>query len=181
MTSPWPFVVWGIDLIDRILKGRGSVQYTIVVFDDFNKWVEAEVLASIKPAKIKEFIYKNIVCQYGVLHTIVSDNGTQFDCDEFKEFYNDLQINKVLSLVARPQANGQVEAVNKMIKHNLKRKLKNLKERWADNLPEVLQVYKTIARSTTGEISFSLVYRYEVMVPVELGAGSLRRDNFDLE
>ena len=25
MTSPWPFAVWGIDLIGRLPKGRGSV------------------------------------------------------------------------------------------------------------------------------------------------------------
>ena len=79
--------------------------------------------------KIKEFVYKNIVYRYGVPHTIVSDNGTQFDCDEFKEFCNDLQIKKVFSSVVRPQANGQVKALNKTIQHNLKMKLKNLKGR----------------------------------------------------
>ena len=42
------------------------------------------------PVKIKEFIYKNIICRYGVLHTLMSDNGTQFDCNKFKEFYDDL-------------------------------------------------------------------------------------------
>ena len=88
--------------------------------------------------KIKEFVYKNIVCRYGVPHTIISDNGTQFDCDEFKEFCDDLQIKKVFLSVARPHANGQVEAMNKIIKHNQKTKLKNLKERWANNLSEVL-------------------------------------------
>ena len=129
MTSSWPFVIWGIHLIGRLPKGRGSVQYAVVVVDYFIKQVKTEALASITPAKIKEFIYKNIVYRYGVPHTIVSDNGTQFDCDKFKEFCDDLQIKKVFSSVAWPQANGQVEAMNKMIKHNLKTKLKNLKGR----------------------------------------------------
>ena len=114
-------------------------------------------------------------------HTIVSDNGTQFDWDKFKEFYDDLQIKKVFLSVTRAQANGQVEAVNKTIKHNPKMKLENLKGRWANNLPEVVWAYRTIARSTIGETPFSLAYGYKVMVPVELGAGSLRRDNFDPE
>ena len=82
-------------------------------------------------------------------------------------------------MVARPQANGQVEAVNKTIKQNLKTKLKNMKGSWADDLPEVLWAYKNTARSTTRETPFSLAYRYEAMVLVELGTGSLRRDNFD--
>ena len=65
------------------------MQHAIVTVSYFTKWVEAEVLASITPTKIKEFVYKNIVCRYGVPHTIVSDNGTQFDCDKFKEFCYD--------------------------------------------------------------------------------------------
>ena len=76
MTSPWPFAVWGIDLIGRLLKGRDSVQYTVVAVDYFTKWVEVKALVSITPAKIKEFIYRNIVCRYGVPHTVVSDYDT---------------------------------------------------------------------------------------------------------
>ena len=69
----------------------------------------------------------------------------------------------------------------KTIKHNLKTKLENLKGRWENDLPEVFWAYKTATRSTTGEAPFTLAYGYEAMVLVELGAGYLRRDNFDLE
>ena len=62
----------------------------MVTVDYFTKWVEAEALMSITPAKIKEFVYKNIVYRYGVPHTIVLDNDKQFDCDEFNEFYDNL-------------------------------------------------------------------------------------------
>ena len=68
-----------------------------------------------------------------------------------------------------------------MINCNLKMELENLKGRWADNLPELLWAYKTTARLTTGGTPFSLAYGYEAIVLVKLGAGSLRRDNFDLE
>ena len=71
------------------------MQSIVVAIDYFTKWVEAEALASITPVKIKELVYKNIVFRYEVPHTIVSDNGTQFDCDEFREFCDDLQIKKV--------------------------------------------------------------------------------------
>ena len=61
-----------------------------MVVDYFTKWIEAKSLASITPAKIREFIYKNIVCRYRVPHTILLDNDTQFDYKEFKEFCDDL-------------------------------------------------------------------------------------------
>ena len=76
MTNLWSFTIWGIDLIGRLPRRRVSVLYAIVAINYFTKWVEAEALASITPAKIREFVYKNIVGQYGVLHTLVSDNDT---------------------------------------------------------------------------------------------------------
>ena len=71
--------------------------------------------------------------------------------------------------------------MNKTIKHNLKTKLKNLKGRWVDDLLEVLWAYRTTTRSTTGETPFLLAKGCEAMVPIELGARFLRRDNFNLE
>ena len=68
-----------------------------MAIDYFTKWVEAKALASITLAKIKELEYKNIVCQYGVPHNIIFDNGTQFDYEKFKEFCEDLQIKNVFS------------------------------------------------------------------------------------
>ena len=58
MISPWPFIIWGIDLISQLSKGRGGAQYAVVVVDYFTKWVEAEALTSITPIKIKKFVYK---------------------------------------------------------------------------------------------------------------------------
>ena len=102
MASLWPFVLWGIDFIGQLPKGRGGAQYAVVLVDYFTKWVEAEALASITLLKIKEFVYKNIVCLYGVPYSIISDNGKQFDCNEFKKFCDNLQFKKSFSSVARP-------------------------------------------------------------------------------
>ena len=68
-----------------------------------------------------------------------------------------------------------------MIKHNLKMKLEDLKERWVDELPRVLWAYRTTSRSTIRETPFLLSYRYEAMVPTEIRIGSLQRENYDLE
>ena len=124
-------------------------------------------------------MYKNTVYRYRVPYTIVSDNDKQFDYNKFKEFCDNLQIKKVFSSVVQPQANGHVEAINKMIKHNLKMKLEDLKGQWADELGKVLWVYKTTTITSTGETFFSLSYGYEVMILVEVGARPLRRENYD--
>ena len=63
----------------------------------------------------------------------------------------------------------------------MKTKLKELKEKWADELLEVLWAYRTTVRTLTGKTLFSLTYGSESMIQVEIGASSLRRENYDSE
>ena len=56
----------------------------LVGTDYFTKWVEAEPLTNIRDVDVKRFMWKNIVTQFGITqfgisHTLISDNGLQFD------------------------------------------------------------------------------------------------------
>ena len=84
-------------------------------------------MAVISSKKVQEFIWEHIICHFGIPHKIVLDNETQFNSSEFRDFCDDLGIKKSFSSVDHPQTNGQVEAVNKIIKFNLKTKLEERK------------------------------------------------------
>ncbi|KAL5577946.1 hypothetical protein UlMin_019645 [Ulmus minor] len=107
--------------------------------------------------------------RFGIPHSLVSDNGTQFDSAGLKKLCSELGIKKYFSSVAHPQSNGQVEAVNKTIKRNLERKLEGLKNAWVEELPRVLWAYRTTSRTSTGENPFSMTYGMEDVLPVEVG------------
>ena len=77
--------------------------------------------------KVQEFIWESVICHFKIPHEIVSDNRMQFDSNKFRTFCDDLGIKKGLSSVDHPQTNGQVEAINKIIKFNLKTKLEERK------------------------------------------------------
>ncbi|KAL5544478.1 hypothetical protein UlMin_008262 [Ulmus minor] len=118
--------------------GKYKMKFAIVAIDYYTKWVEAESLQEITEARTTGFIWRNIICRFGIPHSLVSDNGTQFDSAGLKKLCSDLGIHKHFSSVAHPQSNGQVEAVNKTIKNNLERKLNGAKGAWVDELPRVL-------------------------------------------
>ena len=49
MTSLWPFLVWGIDVIGRIaLKASNGHKYILVAIEYFTKWVEAASYSVLK-------------------------------------------------------------------------------------------------------------------------------------
>ncbi|XP_074362109.1 uncharacterized protein LOC141702313 [Apium graveolens] len=110
------------DWRDAQNKG-GGVKYAVIAVDYFMKWAEAEPLATITAKKLKEYVHRAIVCRYGIPYKLVSDQGKQFDIKEIREFCEQLWIQKSFSAVSHPKSNGQIEAVNKIIKHTLKVKL----------------------------------------------------------
>ena len=62
ITSPWPFSIWGIDIIGPLPSSKKQVKFLVVAIDYFMKWVEAKPLAVITEAKIQHFVWKNLVC-----------------------------------------------------------------------------------------------------------------------
>ncbi|KAM6551296.1 hypothetical protein CsatB_001104 [Cannabis sativa] len=181
MQSSWPFAIWGIDLIRQLPKDKGGVQYTVVAVDYFTKWTEAEPLSTITSKKVQDFIVKNIICRFRLPYKIVLDNGKQFDSQSFTDFCANHGFIKNFSAVAHPQANGQVEAVNKTLKDTLKKKLEDTKGNWSEELPKFLWSYRTTEKTATGQTPFAMTYGYEAMLPVELEPPFHRRLTYSQE
>ena len=135
-------------------------------------------MANIKDVDAKKFVLRNIVTQFGVFPTLISDNGLQFDSKYFRRYCCDLGITKRYSTLAYPQENGQAEAVNKVIMNGLKKRLDNAKGKWVEELSHVLWTYRTTSRGSIGEIPFSMTYGAEVVIPLETGFPMLKMSSF---
>ena len=89
-----------------------QLKFLVVSINYFTKWVEAETLAIITEKSIRSFVWRNIICRYGIPRMLVSDNGKQFDNSAFRDFCSELRIKNHYSSPTHPQANGQVEVTN---------------------------------------------------------------------
>ena len=150
----------------------------LVGIDYFTKWVETEPLTDIKDMDVKRFIQKNIVTRFGVPHTLISNNGLQFDSKNFRKYYSDMGIKNRYSTPAYPQGNGQAEAVNKIIVSGLKKRLDDAKGRWVEELPHILWTYRTTPCRSTEETLFSMIYGVEAVIPLETGFSTVRTNAF---
>ena len=111
----------------------------------------------------------------------MSDNGPQFDNDLFTDFCEKYGITKSFSSVSYPQANGQVDAVNKTLKASLKKRLDEAKGLWLKQLSQVLWAYQTSQRTSTGHTPFSLIFGSEVVLPVEAMVATHTQRTFNEE
>ena len=174
ITIPWPFQQWGLDILGPLPIGKGQCKFIIVVVDYFTTWVEAEPLATITEQKIRNFVWRAIICRFGIPRALVSDNGKQFDNAKFRDFCAELEIKNYYSSPAHPQSNGQAEVTIRTLKAALKTKLEDLKGNWVEYLPEVLWAYRTTQKSATRETPFALAFGTVAVAPVEVGIKSPR-------
>ena len=115
ITASWPFAQWGLDIVGPFPTVVRQLKFLIVGIDYFTKWVEVEALATITEKNIRSFVWRNIIYSYGILRVLVFDNEKQFDNNAFKDFYSELGIKNHYSSPAHPQANGQVEVMNRSL------------------------------------------------------------------
>ena len=65
-----------------------------------------------------------------------------------------------------PPANGQVEAINKVLTTMIKRIIGTHKSNWHTMLFSALWAYRTSTKTATGFTPFQLVYGLEVVLPI---------------
>ena len=130
-----------MDIVSPLPVVAAHKKFLFVVTDYFNKWVEVEAYANIKDKDVSMFVWKNIICWFGILQAIVANNRPQFDSIAFRTFYSELKIKNLCSTPRYPQSNGQVKATNKTLLSMLKKRLKKAKGKWVDELPRVLLAY----------------------------------------
>ena len=86
MTAPWPFAQWGLDIMGPFPTAVRRLKFLVVGIDYFTKWVEAEALATITEKNVGSFVWRCIICRFGIPRVFVLDNRRQFDNDSFWDF-----------------------------------------------------------------------------------------------
>ena len=103
-----------------------------------------------------QFIKEQIIHRFGIPQYITTNQGTMFTREEMNYFASDYGIRLIKSTPFYVQANGQVEASNKVLIGIIEKMLKENPRDWHRILLETLWAYRTSKRSSTGISPFSL-------------------------
>ena len=178
----WPFVVWGLDMVEALKKAPGGYTHLFIAVDKFTKWVEARPIATTGSEQAVEF-FLDIIYRFRVPNSIITDNGMQFTRKKFLKFCDDYHIRVDLASVAHPRTNGQVERANAMVLQGLKPRiydrLKKFAGRWATELSAVLWSLRTSPSRAMGFTPFYMVYGSEAVLPTDLDYGAPRVTAYD--
>ncbi|KAL6491496.1 hypothetical protein MHYP_G00018410 [Metynnis hypsauchen] len=111
----------------------------LIVSDYYSRFLEILHLTSTTSAQVISKL-KTVFARFGVPDEVVSDNGPQFSCAEFKEFARQLDFKHCTSSPHYPQGNGHAERAVQTAKKILKQ----------DDPVMALMSYRSTPCSSTG-------------------------------
>ncbi|XP_037915018.1 uncharacterized protein K02A2.6-like [Hermetia illucens] len=121
----------------------------IVLVDALSKWVEADVLYAATTRTLCEFLEEKFIT-FGYLEIIVSDNGSQFTSEEFRNYCQSHGIKHVTSSPYHPKTNGLAERFVRTFKERMKAsEYDGLSQR--QRLRTFLFTYRNTPHSFTGK------------------------------
>ena len=145
--SPWTSI--SMDFIVSLPKS-GEFTAILVIVDRLTKM--AHFIPTINevdaPMTAKLFL-ENIYKLHGLPNDIISDRGSIFTSNFWKELMNLIMIKTNMSTAFHPQSDGQTERVNQILEQYLRLYCDHLQDNWSELLPLAEFAYNNIQHSTT--------------------------------
>jgi hypothetical protein len=138
----------------------------VVLVDYFSRVFESCFLRSTKADKVVVFLEDVFAC-YGYPEMLRSDNGPQFVAEEFQQYLKGCGIRWISTTPLWPQANGEVERMNRTI-------LKVLKVARSEGrdleraVREFSMAYHSSPHSGTGLTPYSLMFGREMRTKIPM-------------
>ena len=139
-----PERVWQRIHIDS--AGPTDGMFYLVIVDAKSKWPEMIAMQHITARNTVKAML-NIFVRYGMPETIVSDNGTQFTSQEFKDMCEQNGIKHMRTSPYHPQSNGHAERFVDILKRRLRKQKGEGK-----TTEEALRILLLAYRSTPSEL-----------------------------
>ncbi|KMQ93548.1 enzymatic polyprotein endonuclease reverse [Lasius niger] len=163
-----PFEKCALDIVGPLTVTTSGNKYLLTFQDSLTKFSKAIPIANQEANTIsKEFVTK-IILEYGIPEKVLTDQGTNFMSDIFKNTCKILKIEKIQITAYHPESNGALERSHRTLAEYLKHYINADQTDWDEWIPFAMFTYNTTPHTATEYTPFELVYRYQADLPTAL-------------
>lgn len=119
-------------------------RYILTCIDRATRWIEAVPLTNITASSVAVAFFNTWISRFGVPLYVVTDRGTQFESELFKELSSLVGFHRLRTSAYKPQTNGIIERAHRSIKSAIMAR----KQSWLDSLPVVLLGLRALQNET---------------------------------
>lgn len=162
-----PFELCSLDVVGPLVTSYNGNKYILTFMDYFTRYCEAIPVADIKAETVARAFVEQVVCRHGCPAKLLTDRGTNFMSEVFREVCKLLQIEKVHTASYAPSTNGMIERFHRTMKDMLSQYVERSQRNWDQVIPYILLAYRMTDHSATGYSPHFLLYGRECVLPVD--------------
>lgn len=157
VTTDRPFQRLYIDLIGPFPRTKTGHIGIFIILDHFSKFTFLKPLKKFDSKRIIEYLKMEIFPCYGVPEIIVSDNGSQLKCSQFRKFIENYGVNHIFTAVYSPQSNAS-ERVNRSINEALRTYVREDQRDWDKYIPHINCALRNSIHQSIGNSPYKIVF-----------------------
>lgn len=147
-------------------KGMGF-QYIVAARDDLSRASEGRALRNIKAKTLAAFFWEEIICRYGAIGQVVTDNGAEVQ-EAFSELVRRYGIPHVRISPYNSKANGVVERGHFIIRESIMKACQDNPKQWPNHVRNAFFSDRITINRSTGTSPFYLLHGVHPVLPFDL-------------
>lgn len=165
--SDRPFDKIYIDIVGPLPMSASGNKYILSMIDDLTRFVEFTAIPDQTANTVARALFEEILCRYTLPRVIISDCGTNFLSDTFKEMCRLLGIDKRQLSPFSPQGN-LVERQHSTLANYLRCFAESDPTTWDTYLRTAAHAYNNTAHVSTGYSPMQLLFGFTSAIPLNL-------------
>ncbi|KAI3638678.1 hypothetical protein MIR68_003176 [Amoeboaphelidium protococcarum] len=160
-----PFERWGIDFVQDLSEAKSGNKHIITAIDYATRWVIAKAVPNRDAKTVANFIYHEIVMNFGAPFEIISDRGSSFLDEGVKYYEKKWNIKHLATSPYHPQTNGMIERMHAMLRHAIATLAAGNPSRWDEYLAEAVFGIRVRTHAVTKSSPFYLMFGVNPRIP----------------
>jgi hypothetical protein len=167
-TASKPFEKCSLDVVGPLPETKKGNKYILTFQDELSKFfIATPIPRQDAETTAKEFI-EQVILKIGTPNKILTDQGSNFLSEIFKNTCKMLKIKKLQTTAYHPESNEGLERSHRVLKEYLRHYINEDQDNWDEWIPYAVYVYNTSTHTSTGYTPYELMYGFRSSMPSAL-------------
>lgn len=166
--SEKPFDKLFMDIVGPLTTTLDGNKYILTIQDDLTRFFDCYAMPDQEANTVARVFFDEIISRYKIPKILLTDQGTQFTSEMFKNTCKLLGIKKLQTTANHPQANGNLERTHATLKNYIKCYIKDAHDTWDKWLRQAAYVYNNSVHFSTKFAPMELLFGFNGGIPNDI-------------
>ena len=168
MIASYPFETISVDVTGPHPRSSNGYVYILTIVDHFSKFAFAHPMRNQEVSTVAKILLDHVICLVGAPARILTDQGSNFESQLFRELCQAMGIAKVRTSPYKASTNGCVERFHLTLNAMLAKCVKENQRDWDAHLQPVMAAYRASRHASNSMTPNCVIFGRENVMPADL-------------